>query len=293
MAAIEEEEFDLTPSTTGSKFVLIDDPIPSDNILIGAEFTNQIVKLFGDVDVSSHENIRINTPFKFRSGRFMIYDSDRSHVFMHYAENIADGVNRIVRWRALTNPEDSPVMENEPQTISNKTLIDTTMGGNVDFDNFNLDDVGNISVRDLNGYNITLIKKAGVTPNTHIDILPNYNTGNYPDLVTASDVVVSFGYNSEIDKYEMYSSANVGGINELLLSLSPDLLDINVTDIDFNNANVSNLLLNSMDLKNQTGAEPTATAQSSKLYRKDIDANNQAIYISKIENGNVVKVRVS
>lgn len=47
-----------------------------------------------------------------------------------------------------------------------------------------------------------------------------------------------------------------------------------------------------LQLTNETGVEPTATTLITPLYRKDQDANNQQVFISKRENGSVVKVRV-
>jgi hypothetical protein len=46
-------------------------------------------------------------------------------------------------------------------------------------------------------------------------------------------------------------------------------------------------------LVNETGVEPTATALDVPMYRKDIDANNNAIYVSKLENGTLIKVRIA
>lgn len=39
--------------------------------------------------------------------------------------------------------------------------------------------------------------------------------------------------------------------------------------------------------------EPTATTTSAPVYRHDIDVFNQAVYISKLENGSIVKVRIA
>lgn len=39
-------------------------------------------------------------------------------------------------------------------------------------------------------------------------------------------------------------------------------------------------------------SEPTASSTALPIYRHDIDTVNQAIYISKLENGAVVKVRL-
>lgn len=41
------------------------------------------------------------------------------------------------------------------------------------------------------------------------------------------------------------------------------------------------------------GTEPVGTTSITPFYRKDIDVNNQAVYISKLENGVAVKVRVA
>jgi hypothetical protein len=61
-------------------------------------------------------------------------------------------------------------------------------------------------------------------------------------------------------------------------------------DIDANSKGLKKL--NNTTWGNNTGTEPTATTTELPMYRKDIDANNQAVYFSKIENGQVVKVRV-
>ena len=56
--------------------------------------------------------------------------------------------------------------------------------------------------------------------------------------------------------------------------------------------NVINAIAKQVRLINET-TEPVATTLQSPFYRKDIDVNNQAIYISKLENGVAVKVRVA
>ena len=53
-------------------------------------------------------------------------------------------------------------------------------------------------------------------------------------------------------------------------------------------------LLNSSTIRLINEAvEPTATTTSLPLYRTDIDVNNQAVYISKLENGSPIKIRIA
>lgn len=52
-------------------------------------------------------------------------------------------------------------------------------------------------------------------------------------------------------------------------------------------------LVNSTNIRLANEAvEPTASSTSLPVYRHDIDTVNQAIYISKLENGAIVKVRL-
>lgn len=46
-------------------------------------------------------------------------------------------------------------------------------------------------------------------------------------------------------------------------------------------------------VKMKNAVDQTATTTVAIMYRKDIDANNQAVYINKIENGTPIKVRVT
>lgn len=288
-----EKSFDVDVSiNAGSKFILNTNPIPSDENFVGAELTNQFIKIFTGHDVSAEENIRINTPFKFYSSRFVMYDFDNSHMITFLTENIPTGNNRTITWRAMSYDNDFPVLEYQQQKLNNKILGDNiSVSDMIDFDGFGIDHIEDINFRDLFDNNVSFFTVNGVPPNTYIDLVTGYNDLSYPNIVPATDIEVRFGYNSDIDSYLFYSKAT--GPNTLLMSLTPAKLDISVPTVDFSDSDVTNLLLNTVSLKNQTGVEPVATTTNSIMYRKDIDANNQAIYITKIEDGVPIKVRVS
>lgn len=285
--------FDVDVSTNpNSKLILNTNPIPSDESLVGAELTNQLVKLFTGYDVSSEENIRINTPFKFYSTKFAMYDFDRSHLISFYTENIASGNNRSITWRAMDYDNDFPVLEYQQQTLHNKVLGDNiSISDAIDFNGFGIDNVGYISLNDLLDNTVSLFDINGVPPNTIFDLITGYNALSYPNIVPATSISFRLGFNSEIDSYLFYSKAE--GPNTLLFSITPYEIDLLAPTVDFNSKNVTNLLLNTASLKNQSGVEPVATTTEAAIYRRDIDPNNQAIYITKIEDGVPIKVRVA
>ena len=62
----------------------------------------------------------------------------------------------------------------------------------------------------------------------------------------------------------------------------------------FNGTSWDETLTNSTTLRLLNEAvEPTATTTSTPVYRHDIDVNNQAIYVSRLENGVAVKFRLA
>lgn len=68
---------------------------------------------------------------------------------------------------------------------------------------------------------------------------------------------------------------------------------INNKAIPFATNSFPNFVAPRLQLVNETGTEPVGVTGAVPFYRKDIDANNQAVYISKLENGVAVKVRVA
>lgn len=106
------------------------------------------------------------------------------------------------------------------------------------------------------------------------------------NISTNRDNSVSFRDATVQNDFFMTESQNQEMNNKLLKN---NILFGN--DIDGNGFGLKKL--NKTTLGNNTGTEPTATTTEVPLYRKDLDANNQAIYLSKIENGVTIKVRVA
>jgi len=177
-----------------SKLVVIQDALPSDQLQHGGEPLNQFILLVSGSDLDADENIRINTTFKFFSGKLAIYEDDpfRTYKVFIKAENIDTNHDNSITIRNQTIQNDFMVTESQIQDLNNKVLKTNVLFG---------------------------------------------------------------------------------------------------ADIDANSKTL--MKLNSTTLANNTGTEPTATTTEVPMYRKDLDANNQAIYLSKIENGQVIKVRVA
>lgn len=336
-----------------SKFTLINNPIPSDSNQYGGEYLIQLTSYYSGVDVSSDENIRINTPTKYYSGSLVMYDSNQSHTFTFITENVSSGNNKTITWRALTADNDYPVMENQAQTITNKVLgTGTTVSSSVDFNNSDVVDLGGIGVRDLPANAISFLDMTGVTPNTVFDILASYNTASYASISGATTIYVRLGYNSEIDSFQFYSSTTGSNTKFFEVDAKNNTVNFGTTAINFNSATLTGLVniananisasaaiawtklsktgsvladianvnlsglvdqqsikwdsgtskwipftpatttANFLRLSNETGTEPTATTSLVPLYRKDLDVNNQQGFVSVIENGVTIKVRV-
>jgi hypothetical protein len=177
-----------------TKLTLILEALPSDDFQFGGEALNQIIGILTGLNKDSEENIKINTTFRFYSGKLAVFEDDptlASKVVIK-CENIDTGGDKSITIRNPTVPDDFFMTEQQIQEIENKAL----------------------------GQNTTF----------------------------ASDV-----------------DANSNSLTEL----------------------------KSVTLANYAGTDPVATAGEVPIYRKDIDANNQALYLSKKENGVTIKVRVA
>ena len=223
-----------------SKLVTIDNAIPSDSEQIGGEYTNQLSALLNGISVDADETIKINTIMRFYSGKFMIYDSDQSHLINFSTENIATGNPRTIMWRAMVNDVDYPVLELQQQTIQNK-LLDTNVKFNKDFsaNNFGINDLKFLSMRDQGSRNMSIISVLNTDPNAHFEFLFGYNTSNFAGISGGTDIEVNFGNTSEIDSFNFYSKAT--GTNVKLLSIIAGTglnskLDVNVSTVDFHDA---------------------------------------------------------
>ena len=180
-----------------SKLFTIEEAIPSDTFQFGGEPLNQIIMILTGASLDSEEEIKLNTTFRFYSGKFAIYENDpvdislRKKVFFQ-VENIDTSGDKTITIRNPTVANDFLATEQQNQVFQNKTFSTNTQFS-----------------ADVDANSNSLIKTKSLT------------------LVTFPST------------------------------------------------------------------EPVATATEVPLYRKDIDANNQGIYISKLENGVPIKVRVT
>lgn len=275
----------------GPKFVKVINALTTDTEQVGAEFTNQLVDLVHAINIEADEGtLAFNTAMGWYSGKFFLYDSNHTHTFTHTTENIASNINKTILWRDMTQNTDSPVLEKEFQTLLNKTMgTGTKFSADLDIDGFNLIDINALQIRDMGDRNLSFIEATNATPNSYFDILAQYNTANFAAISSATDIKVRLGFNSEIDTYEIWSRAT--GVNTKLFSMTPALLDLFSTTINFNDKILTNVRLTELELKNQV-VEPVADATIVSMYRNDIDAQNQRGYITKLENNVAIKVRV-
>ncbi len=111
-----------------TKLVLIEDALPSDGFQFGGQIMNQLVLLLTGSNLDAEEDIKINTTFKFYSGKLAIYDDDPglSHKIFIKAENISSGGDKSVTFRVPTQTNDYFVTESQNQILYNKTLSTNT-----------------------------------------------------------------------------------------------------------------------------------------------------------------------
>jgi len=267
----------------------IEFPLPSDDTQIGGEWPNEIIKLLHGV-LLPEEDLSFLTPIKWLAGSLLIYDGT-SHSVSIETEDIATGATRHAVFREMLNTTDYFVMEGETQEISNKDFTTNIRFLNdVNFNDNGINHLEFIKIRDILDNNLNLIVMTGSAANTHFDLLSEYNTVNFATISGGTSISVTLGYNSEIDVYEIWSKAS--GSNIKLLSLTGALLSIDSDIVDLNNARVDNFDQKVVKLVDNV-SDFTGTTTDTMLFRNDIDVNNQAIFISKIENGSVVKVRVT
>lgn len=227
-----------------TKLTEILDAIPSDSYQVGGESWNQIIKLLKGIDVSSEEEITINTPFKFHSGKLVFNDQSPTptHTYTILVENIATGANRTITLRDPSNTDEFFVYEKQAQILEQKILhTGTKFSATADFQGFGADNLGPIKIQDSGDRNTVFVEPSNTTLNTYFDILPNYNTANHAGISTATDIKVRIGFGSEIDTYEFWSQAD--GSNSKILSITETLIDIPATTIDFHNSIVNNISL--------------------------------------------------
>ena len=107
-----------------AKLVVIEDALPSDNFRFGGQVTNQLVLLLTGTNLDSEEDIRINTTFKFYSGKLALYDNDPtlSHKVFIKVENIATGLDKSITIRDPTVQDDFFMTESQNQVVKNKTF---------------------------------------------------------------------------------------------------------------------------------------------------------------------------
>jgi hypothetical protein len=179
---------------SSSKLTTISEAIPSDAFQFGGEPLNQIIMILTGSNLDSEENIKIDTTFRFYSGKFAIYEDDPARLS-----------------KVVFKVENIDTLGDKSITIRNPTVADDFMG-----------------------------------TEKQIQVFENK----------------AWGANTTF-----------------------------AVNVDANNNSLTEL--KSLTLVNHTATDPTATATETPFYRKDLDANNQAIYISKRENGQVIKVRVT
>lgn len=275
-----------------SKLVKVINPLVTSSELVGAEFTNQLVDLLHGVSLDVDENnLAINTVIRWWKNKLAMWDSNQTHLFTFSTEDISSNINKTILWRdIIVGNTDSPVYENQAQTLLNKNFgtgtgitADLNIAGNT------INNLGKIMMQDVGDRNIPVLDTTNTNPNTYWDFFKDYNTTTYAALSTATDIKVRFGFNSEIDTYEIWTKAS--GSSKKLLSLAPALAEFNVTAIDFKDAAIDNLQQKAVELLDVT-SEPVGTSTVDHVYREDIDANNHRGYVSKFENGIPIKIRI-
>lgn len=168
-------------------------------------------------------------------------------------------------------------------TIPNaKETVPTTFGG----------DVMNVHQEYASGSNVAAsdpTKKRSVGTETRyksgmlqIYMTNQVNVIKFLSPTIANDVEISYPTNMD------NAASNEFLFREVAAEIENKVIDGTKNSI----INVIEAIAKQVRLVNEVGTEPTATTLQVPLYRKDLDANNQAIYISKLENNVAVKVRV-
>lgn len=264
-------------------------PLPSDESQIGGEWANAIIDLFHGVFLGE-ENLSIGTPIRWKPGSLLVYDGT-SHSVSIETEDIATGALRHAIFREMTLETDYIVMENETQVIKNKEFhTGNKYTTNLNMDNHGITNADFYNIRDMLNNDISLVAVTGIAEDAHIDFLSNYRTESFANISAADGILVTFGYQSEIDGYYWYSEAD--GTNKILMSLTHALFSVDSDVIDLNGGRIDNFDQNVIKLRDNV-SDYTANATNDMIFRNDIDVNNHALWISKIENGSVVKVRVT
>ena len=107
-----------------TKLTLISEAIPSDEFQFGGQTLNQFILLFSGTSLDNEENIRIDTSFKFYSGKFALVEEDPTHAIkiIFKVENIDTGGDKTITYRNPTVTNDFAVTEKQIQVLENKVL---------------------------------------------------------------------------------------------------------------------------------------------------------------------------
>lgn len=168
-------------------------------------------------------------------------------------------------------------------TIPNaKDTVPTTYGG----------DVMNVHQEYKKGTNVAA---SDPTKKVSIGTETRYKNGMMQIWMTNQVNVIKFMSPTITNDIQISFPTNMDNVdpNEVLFREVAAEIENKVIDGTKNTiTNVINAVAKQVRLVNE-GTEPVADSTNVPFYRKDIDANNQAVYISKLENNVAVKVRVA
>lgn len=280
---------------------IVTNDVESTTDKFGGKWGNLLSKLFNGINIGIDFPLKrpiIRTLWRFGPTAFKIFDVEESNTLGIEVDNI-DVDDKILRIKAFTTGnEDYAITELEPQTIVSKVLGRktgpvgeqgyTVLGNYLDAAGNDLRNINVLGMQDIDGANISVLDISGTGANSQIDFLKTYGAPS-----GATDVVVSFGNNSKIHKYQWWS--NVGG-NKKHIEIIPVSNEIDFfSKLDMNEQIIDRAVLNSPDadmlnLLNNTLQSGDATKDI--IHRIDIDTDNHAAYINKRENGVQVQVRL-
>lgn len=109
-------------------------------------------ELLTDIDLSPlFESWRpiIRTQFLFRSGKLAMSDSDLSNEVSIVVDDIVDEDGNFVLHIPAIGDDDTFLLAELPQIVSNKIITDSVLGSNLDAEGFNIIDIGTLISRGL------------------------------------------------------------------------------------------------------------------------------------------------
>lgn len=250
--------------------------------------------LVTDIDLSPlFESWRpiIKTQFLFRSGKIAMSDPDLTNEISIAVADFDDIDGNFVFTIPAVTEDDTFALLNTPQIFDSKVLTNSALGSDFSIEGFTLNEIGALKIKDKNDNNVPLLGISGTAPNTHFDFLSGYKTSVFANISSATDLTTTFGYDSEIDKYEWYFGTTPR------LQLTNTELKIMTDTVNFDTATITNLVLAKSNLPTSTvytdqvntfGSGQLQTFRSNYFAWYDINASHRYTIQTGDLTGNII-----